>query len=347
MTARKMVINGVFQTELTDQNVRELKKDEVLIRVTHVGICGTDLKIFDGSIPYIKEGTLQYPHTPGHEWVGIIEVVGKEVDPSIRIGDRVTGKCHIGCGNCEDCTNGRENVCQKRIRVGILGADGSFSNYMAFPSRAVYKIPDSISNEQAVLIEPLTVASFALDKLEKVPGATVIVFGLGPIGLLVSEVASAMGAAKVIGVDMNNKRMETGLEMGCDVVFNAQDPELSAKLKEATYEKGPDIIVEASGIESVLSLSLALIRPGGQLSLIGIYKDKVTLDANLILTKDLKVHGNMASARVWERAIRLLESGKLNIEKLITHRFVFEDSHSAFETAYYKKDESIKVIVEI
>lgn len=336
-----------LQIKIEDQKIAQLQNGEVLIKITHTGICGTDLKIFDGSIPYVKEGTLTYPHTPGHEWVGTIEMIGPEVDASIQIGDRVTGECHIGCGSCEDCANGRSNVCQQRIRVGILGVDGSFGNYMVFPGKAVHKIPDSISDEQAVLIEPLTVATFALDKLEKIPGSTLVIFGLGPIGLLVSEVARVMGAAKVIGIDMNNQRMETALQMGCDLVFNAGDPDLSVKIKEATYQKGPDIIVEASGVSSVLSLALDLIRPGGELSLIGLYGDKVTLDANLILTKDLKIHGNMASARIWERTIRLLESGKLNIDKLITHKFAFENSDEAFETAYYKKEESIKVIVEM
>ncbi|TQR15538.1 zinc-dependent alcohol dehydrogenase [Psychrobacillus soli] len=345
--SKKMKIVSPLEIKITDQKIPKLQNGEVLIRITHTGICGTDLKIFDGTIPYVKEGTLKYPHTPGHEWVGIIENVGPEVDPTIQIGDRVTGECHIGCGHCEDCANGRSNVCQKRARIGILGVDGSFGNFMVFPNKAVHKIPDTISDKQAVLIEPLTVATFALDKLEKVPGSTLVIFGLGPIGLLVSEVARVMGAAKVIGIDMNSQRMETALRMGCDIVLNAGDPDLSVKVKEATYQKGPDIIVEASGVGSVLSLSLNLIRAGGQLSLIGLYRDDVTLDANLILTKDLKIHGNMASARVWERAIRLLESGKLNIDSLITHRFPFENSDEAFATAYYKKEESIKVIVEM
>lgn len=318
---------------------------ELLIKVKTVGICGTDLKLFDGSISYLKDGLLEFPHIPGHEWAGEVVEVGT-VSSKFQPGDRVTGECHIGCGSCEECSNGRQNICDNRLRFGIL-QDGGLAEYIVLPEKAAHKIPNHVTDEEAALVEPLTVALYAMDKLEKVAGATVLITGLGPIGLLVSEVARIMGAACIIGADINPHALQQGKEMGCDVVIDSSKENLEERMMTLTDGLGPEIIIEATGVNRLFPSILNIARVGGQISLIGLYSNKVELDANLIIRKDLRVNGNMASARVWERAIRLISSKKLDISNIITHKFSIEDVDRAFKKAYDKEDNVTKVMIHL
>ncbi|WP_245203945.1 zinc-dependent alcohol dehydrogenase [Ammoniphilus resinae] len=319
--------------------------DQVLVKISYAGICGTDLKIFDGSIPYYKQGLLKYPMIPGHEWSGVVSAVGDQV-LGFSPGDRVTGECHIGCGKCNECLNGRTNICQRRVRVGIIGQDGGFAQYILLPERAIHSLPEGVTDKEGALVEPLTVALHALDKLDTLAGSNVLVFGLGPIGLLVCQVANVLGAAKVIGVDIDEGRIAFARRYGCDFVTSSTKEALRHEIEEITLGHGVDVIVEAAGVSSLFGQAIELIRPGGQISLVGLYSANVQCDANQLISKDVRLHGNMASARVWDRAIRLIESKKIIVQPLITQEFLFQDIKKAMETAYDKSEPSIKIMIK-
>jgi L-iditol 2-dehydrogenase len=335
-----------FQIRLTEVPTKQPAEDEVLVKIKYAGICGTDFKIFDGTIPYIKQGKLSYPMVPGHEWSGEIVKIGSRVN-RLKIGDRVTGECHIGCGKCEDCSNGRSNICFTRERLGIIGRDGAFSQYLVIPEKAVHVLTPNVTDIEGALVEPLTIALHAIDKLNSVAGANVLVFGLGPIGLLVSQVVKAMGAATIIGVDLDENRRILGKRLGCNLVTDASDQALAQMIEQQTSGHGVDIIIEATGVKSLLSSAVDLVRPGGQISLVGLYDGKVEVDATQLITKDIRLYGNMASARVWDRAIRLLESKKIDVNQLITHVFQFDNFQDAMNTAYRKHEGSIKVMIKM
>jgi 2-desacetyl-2-hydroxyethyl bacteriochlorophyllide A dehydrogenase len=332
--------------QIAESLVPELTDDQVLVRVKYAGICGTDLKIYDGTIPYVKQGLLKYPVIPGHEWSGEVVKTGPKV-AAFQKGDRVTGECHIGCAKCDDCISGRANICPNRIRMGIINHNGAFAQYAVVPERALHRLPPTVSDLEGALVEPLTIALYALDKLDTVAGSHILVFGLGPIGILVSQVAKAMGAAYIIGVDVDENRLELGKRLGCDSVTSQKGEGLIAEIEKITGGHGVDIVVEATGVKSLLALAVDLIRPGGQISLLGLYDGKVEFDATQAITKDLKIYGNMASARVWERAIKLIASRRVDVKALVTHQFPFEEIPQAMHTAYYKLDDSLKVIVKI
>lgn len=287
------VFTAPLQISMEDRPVPEAIGDQVLIKLKYTGICGTDLKIYDGSIPYVKQGLLTYPIIPGHEWSGEVVSVGPEVTGIIP-GERVTGECHIGCGKCDYCLNGRTNVCPKRIRIGILGHDGAFAEYITLPEKAVHRLPDAVTDQEGALVEPLTIALHALDKLDSVAGSCMLVFGLGPIGLLTCQAARAMGAATVIGVDIDKNRLTLAEGMGLDHVTSASGDDLFKELQEMTNGHGIDIIVEATGAKPLLKASIELIRPGGQVSLVGLYNGDVEINATQLITKDIKIYGNMA-----------------------------------------------------
>jgi|SRR5699024_4526730 len=323
----------------------KVKPNEILVKVKKVGICGTDLKIYDGSISYIQEGQLELPHTPGHEWVGTIEETGTLVT-EFNVGDKVTAECHIGCGMCDACSNGRQNICAKRLRYGIL-QDGSMAEYIVVPEKAAHNIPKHITDEEACLVEPLTVALYALDKLKEVAGSTVLITGLGPIGALVSEVARLMGASLVIGADINPYALQMGKKLGCDEVIDTSKSDLQTEVNLLTENIGPDIIIEATGVETLLPEILNIIKVGGQISLIGLYRKDVKINANLIISKDIKIDGNMASARVWERAINIISNRKIDVRKIITHQYPIDEVGTALETAYNKVGKVSKVVINM
>ncbi len=335
-----------FQIKVAEEQIPEPDDNEVLVKVKCAGICGTDFKIYDGSIPYLKEGTLNYPLVPGHEWSGDVVKVGSNVI-GYKTGDRVTGECHIGCGKCEDCLRGKSNICLKRVRLGIMGLDGAFSEYLVIPEKALHCLTDNVSYLEGALVEPLTIALHALDKLEGVAGSNVLIFGLGPIGLLNSQVAKVMGAANVIGVDLDPNRLEIGQQVGCDFVTSHSGQDLSDYLSNVTNGHGVDIIVEATGVKALLTSAIELIRPGGQISLLGLYNGKVEIDPTTLITKDIRVYGNMASARIWDRAIRLIDSKKIDVKPIISHKFAFDEIEAAMKKAYNKEDGCIKVMLKM
>ncbi|WP_211202360.1 zinc-dependent alcohol dehydrogenase [Salicibibacter cibarius] len=282
----------------------DLQSNEVLIKVKVVGICGTDLKLYDGTISYLKDGSLTLPLVPGHEWSGEVFKVGSSLS-KFKVGERVTGECHIGCGSCEDCRNGQTNICYHRERIGIF-QNGALSDYIVLPERAVHTIPDEVTDVEGAMIEPLTVALHALDKLDRVAGSRLLVYGLGPIGLLISQVAKSMGATTIIGVDINETALRRGKNFECDEIINSKKENVKERVLSLTNQEGPDIIVEATGVSDLLVQAVDLIRSGGQLSLIGLFSEKADLDPNQLITKDVKIIGNMASsARIWQRANRI------------------------------------------
>lgn len=335
-----------LQIQLTEGNVPAPKGNDVLVKINYAGICGTDFKIFDGSIPYMKQGKLSYPTIPGHEWSGEVVETGPNVT-TFKKGDRVTGECHIGCGKCEDCLNGRTNVCFSRKRVGIIGHDGAFSQYLIISEKALHLLPPHVSAMEGALVEPLTVALHAMDKLDSVAGSNIVVFGLGPIGLLICQVAKVMGAAHIIGVDLDDKRLSIAKQVGCDTVTNKSNNDLAEFLNVITGGEGVHVVVEATGVKALFANAINIVRPGGQISLVGLYDGKVEVDATQLITKDIRLYGNMASARVWDRAIRLMQSKKIDVNPLITHVFPFEKIQDAMNLAYHKSKGSIKVLLEM
>jgi len=319
-------------------------ENEVLVQVKYAGICGTDLKIYDGTIPYMKEGQLSFPAIPGHEWSGEVVGVGEKVK-KVKIGDRITGECHIGCGVCNFCLEGKSNLCPDRMRVGIIGKAGAFAEYLTIPEKGVHLLPSSMSFEEGALVEPLTIALYSLDKIEKIAGASVLVFGLGPIGLLVSQLARSMGATTIIGVDTNPERLRDGMIVGCDDVTSLTMEDLRNYIFDKTKGEGVNVVIEAAGIPELLSLSIEMASLGGQISLLGLYHQNADIPTSQVITKDLRIYGNMASARVWDRAINLIATKRIKLDSITNHILPFEEIQEAMNLAY-NKEKAAKITIE-
>ena len=262
----------------------------------------------------------------------------------IGVGDRVVSEVHIGCGACHDCRAGRYNLCPDMQRLGIGDLPGAFATYVQAPVRFVHKIPDTLPVEKAVLIEPTSVCLHALNRAGLKGGDKILIFGPGPIGLITCALAECLGASAIalVGTDADQDRLQLGVQMGAKRVISV--PQDDAVLEE--YLEWADIVVEATGQAAVVSRAFRYIRKGGTLLLIGLHRELGrNIDYNQIIAQEKTVVGCLGSPAVWGKSIALIDSGKIDLSPLITHRYSIAEAAQAFHNTYQRADHVIKAII--
>jgi L-iditol 2-dehydrogenase len=309
-----------------------------LVRVGAVGICGSDLHWFDEA--GIGDARLSAPLVLGHEMAGTTQ--GGETPG----GQRVAIDPAIPCEACEWCLSGHPNLCQALRFAGHGGQDGGLREYMTWPSRHLHPLPDALSDADGAMLEPLGVALHAVDLGHLQPGMSVGVFGCGPIGLLIIQVARHAGAARVYATDLLPHRLDAAEHFGAEVL-----PCESGSLREAreilsrTGGRGVDVAFEAAGNDAAVAAAVAAARPGGKVILAGIPDtDSTTFNASTARRKGLTLKLVRRMKHTYPRAIEMVARGDVDVRSLITHRFPLEASAEAFELA--RRRVGIKVIIE-
>jgi len=337
---------GPENMEYIDVPKPVIGESEVLIKIMAVGICGTDLELFSGEMPYIRNGLTTYPLIPGHEWSGQIVEVGSKVS-DFNVGDRVTGDVSIGCGNCSMCMSGRFNLCPDRKVVGSYrNYNGAFAEYIKLPYRHVYLIPNELSYEEAALIEPAATAAYGVMKAGIGLGDSVLVIGDGPIGLLSVQTAVLSGASKIYLIGSWDEKLKLGSTMGADFTLNYRNEKTVEIIQEMTQFKGIDIVIETSGSTQAFNQSLKLLKPGGKIILLSIYSSaEFMAEINSIVSKDAEVIGVLASCNSFEPTIDLMAAGKINVAPLITHKYALCQAADAIQMMRSKHDFRIKVLL--
>ncbi len=295
---------------------------EALLRVTAVGVCGSDLLWFhEGSM---GEAQLTRPLVLGHEFSAVIA-------EGPRRGTRVAVDPAIPCHGCTPCLQGRPNLCLRLRFAGHGQEDGALREYIAWPEECLFPLPDSLTDAEGALLEPLGVAIHAVDLAHLSIGARVGVFGCGPIGLLLVQLARLAGADKVFAADPLPHRMQAAQDLG-------------AKCWESSQEV--DVAFEAAGEEEAVSAAVSAIRPGGQVVLIGIpASDRTAFPAAMARRKEATIQLVRRMKFTYPRAIHLVESGRVNVRFLVTHSFPLQQAQKAFEAARWR--EGLKVIIEL
>ena len=303
-------------------------KGEAVIKVQAAGVCGTDVHIYYNRFPNSP------PVILGHEFSGVIECLGPEVE-TFQAGERVVSENNpFACGFCKICSLGYPNLCPHKKAMGIL-SDGCFADYVKLPASLLHRIPDNISFKEAALCEPLAVAVHAVsDRCGIEPDDTVVIFGPGAIGLLSAQVAIAEGAGKVllIGTTKDEKiRFECAGKLGIETL-NIEKEDLKEKLISLTQGTGPDVIIEASGSKEAINQGLNLLRKNGRMAVSGITgQNGITLDWDQMVSKALSLFFTYSSRRQnWEKALRLLSDKKVKTSPLITHKLRIEEWEKAF-----------------
>jgi L-iditol 2-dehydrogenase len=309
---------------------------EVLLRVTAVGLCGSDLHWF--SEAGIGDARLQEPLVLGHEFAGVIE-------SGERRGERVAIDPAVPCGACEFCLEGNPNFCSALRFAGHGTEDGALRQYMAWPAHCLHPLPNSLTDADGVMLEPLGIAIHAVDLGHLRPGMTVGVFGCGPIGLLVLQLARAAGATHVMATEKLPHRLEAARSLGATAVFQATDGRESAEILAATEGKGVDVAFEAAGENEAVETAIEAAKPGARVVLIGIpADDRTAFIASTARRKGLTIKLTRRMKRVYPRAIRLVEGGMVDVRSLVTHRFPLEEFDKAFSAA--QRREGLKGIIE-
>jgi L-iditol 2-dehydrogenase len=310
--------------------------DETIIRVTKTGICGTDLKIFQGAIP------VDYPRIMGHESVGEI-VSGGDLAP----GTPVIVDPAYYCGSCYNCRDGQTHLCPNG---GLLGRDvsGGFAEYMAAPSSNIHALPKDMDPGIAPLIQPMTTCLHAQRKAKIFPGEAVLVYGLGITGLLHIQLAKAHGAYPVIGVTRSKWKRDLARDLGADFTFEPSE-NLKANVLEVTGEKGGvDLIIESVGKLSILAEAIELVRLGGRILPFGIYTEtQGELPFYNLYFKEIQVvNARVAKPEDYPASIDFVQRGVVNLNPLITHKFSFGEMTNALEMLSNGDSSCIKIILD-
>ena len=351
-TMRSAVIFGPDDLRVVEKPVPAPGPGEVLLRVEAASLCGTDLKIRAGSFfpAQPPPGTF----TPGHEYAGTVVALGPTVD-EVAVGDRVVVEAHRGCMRCANCVRGHYTSClnygrpDKGHRAMGMSVDGGFADYVVNHVTTLYRLPPSVSFEEAVMITTAGTSMYAIDTLGGlVAGDSVAVIGPGPVGLTAVQILKCLGAARVVLTGTRASRLRLGRELGADVVVDARACDPVAAVLEATGGRGVDAVLECSGAEEAVDQAIRMCRPAGRIVLVGFFHGPVTADLNRAVKTGLTLHtirgeGNRAVGR----SVTLAERGLLRTAPLITHRFPLEAIGEAFDTFAERRGDAVKVVLQI
>jgi L-iditol 2-dehydrogenase len=324
-------LHAAHDVRLHEEPVPAAGAGETLVRVSAVGICGSDLHWFDEG--GIGATMLERPLVLGHELAGVtLGGVRVAVDPS------------ISCGTCDLCLEGHANLCES-VRFAGHDEDGALREWIAWPERCLFPLPDALSDADGAMLEPLGVALHAVDLAHVRPGATVGVFGCGPIGWLMIQVVRAAGAARVMATDLPARphRLDAARALGAEV-FAADGCEGGA-IRLATGGRGLDVALEAAGENEAVDAAVEAVRPGARVVLAGIPSTaRTTFVASTARRKGLTLVLARRMKHVYHRAIGLVETGRVDVTSCVTHRFALGDCRAAFETASLRQ--GMKVLIE-
>lgn len=316
---------------------------DVLIRVHHAGVCGTDLHIADWD--EWAQGRIRPPVVLGHEFAGEIVEIGSDVDDAFVEGQLVTAEGHIVCGHCRQCRTGNAHICQRTQIIGV-DRDGAFAEYVAMPALNVMPL-NGIPTTTGAIMDPLGNAFHTVLSSE-VSGSTVLILGCGPIGCFAVGIACAAGASRVIASDINAKRLELARRMGAHVLLNPSHDDVIARVFDESRGEGADLVCEMSGNPDAITQAFKAARLGGRVNLLGLPKCAVPVDLSTdIIFKGLTVYGVIGRKmyKTWNQMRTFLGSGMLDPTPVITHRLPLEEIDHALEAI--RSGEAGKVILEI
>lgn len=327
-TMRAGRILGPNRTEVATVPVPTPGTGEVLIEVARAGICGTDIHILEGDYALAK-----FPMTPGHEFAGTVVALGEGVRLR-RVGERVTADPNLPCGLCPECQRGMVNQCHDLVPVGVA-RDGAFARYLTIPERVVVPIGD-LPFAEGALVEPLACVVWGLERIRVRSGDVALVLGAGPMGCLLVQALKASGAGRVAVVDIAPARLALAVSLGADL---AVTPDELGQLR--TFAPlGYEVVVEATGIPSVLEGAIDHARPGGTVWVFGVAPGDATAKVSpyQLFRRDLTLIGTFAVNQTVPRAVAMIQGGAVNVAPLVSHVLSIEDFSEGLRLAQHDPD---------
>ena len=304
-----------------------IKTNDVMIKITHTAICGTDLHIYKWD-DWAKK-TIKTPLVIGHEFCGVICEIGAGVK-NLKVGDRVSGEGHLTCGNCRNCRAGKRHLCHKTIGIGVH-RDGAFAEYLSLPESNVWPIHSDISSEIASIFDPLGNAVHTTLSFD-ITGEDVLITGAGPIGLMCVAICKYSGAKNIVITDINDYRLAIAKELGASKTINIKNDSIDNHLEELGIKYGFDVGLEVSGNPTAFNSMLTNMYHGGSIALLGILPNNTKIDWDDVIFKGLRIKGiyGREMYETWHKMVQILRGG-LNVKKILTHTFSVSNYQEAFD----------------
>lgn len=322
-TMTASVLTGVRSLAVEQVPVPRMAADEVLIKIAAVGVCGSDTHYYRHG--RIGDFVVDRPLILGHECSGSIVAVGADV-PESRIGERVAIEPQRNCRRCRECRAGRYNLCPEMEFYATPPIDGAFAQYAVIRTEFAHPVPDTLSDEAAALLEPLSVAITTMRKARIVPGSSILIAGAGPIGIICAQAAKAYGAAEIIVTDLVPERRERALSYGATRVLDPGEVDI------ATAGLDVSAFVDASGSARAVFDGIKAIRPAGTAVLVGLGSSEMILPVEHIQNLEITVTGIFRYTDTWPAAIHLVASGQVDLDSLVTGRFDLDHAAAALES---------------
>ncbi|KID41965.1 NAD(P)-dependent alcohol dehydrogenase [Fructilactobacillus fructivorans] len=342
-TTKSAVLEKVFDIDMKDTKLKEMGPTDVLIKVVAVGICGSDVHYYDQG--HIGNFVVKKPLILGHESSGVIVAVGDKVTKFKR-GDRVAMEPGVPCGHCEACRTGHYNLCPNMQFMATPPVNGDLTQFIVYPQDFVYPIPENVSYEEATLNEPLSVGVHATQKLGVDVGSSVLISGMGPIGLLAILAAKAHGADQIIVSDAEQSRLDVAKKLGATNAVNIKNADVLDTVKTLTNGVGVDYAIEASGTVPGEQTSLHALKRGGKVAYIGVpTTDQTPLDVPFMTDHETTIMGIFRYCNNYQTGLKILAKNTKLVDNLLTNFYPLDQTKAALEKSRTDKSNSIKVII--
>ena len=321
----------------------QIKDREVLIEVKACGICGSDVHGMDGS-----SGRRHTPLIMGHEASGVIVERGAEVT-AFTEGDRVTFDSTIYCGVCFYCRQGLINLCDNRRVLGVSPPEyrqhGAFAQYVAVPEHILYRLPDNLSFVQAAMVEPVSIAFHAVALTPISLGDCAVVIGTGMVGIFVIQALRAAGCSTIIGVDLEQPKLDLALELGADHVLLADKVNVAEEVQKLTEGRGASIAIEVVGNTAAVNTAIASLCKGGVLTIVGNLAPTVEFPLQEVVTRQIRINGSCSSCGEYPACLDMIARGTINVDALVSKVAPLAEGAEWFKKLYNQEDGLMKVIL--
>ena len=353
---KALLMKEYIKLAYTDVNDPKIENPhDLLVKIKAVAICGSDVHGFDGST-----GRRKPPIVMGHEAAGEVAETGAAVK-AFKKGDRITFDSTIYCGECFFCKQGQVNLCDSRMVLGVSCDEyrrhGAFAEYVVIPERIAFRLPDSLSFEEAACTEPVGVAAHALRMTPVSLNDSVAVVGSGLIGSLVIQLLKASciletspcglveSPGKIIALDTDPARRETARSFGADEVFDPADPGLEKKVKDLTEGRGVDHVIEAVGATEPIKTAISIVRKGGTVTLVGNVSPKVEIPLQAVVSRQIRLQGSCAVSGEYPLALDLMAIKKINVKDIISATAPLSEGELWMNKLYSREGNLLKVVL--
>ena len=317
--------------------IPEPTADEVLVRSTSIGVCGSDTHALHGRHPFIA-----LPYAPGHEVVGVVEGLGANLN-TLSVGQRVVVEPTLPCWHCKQCRNGRENLCENLQFFGCVYDQGGMADYFTIPANRLHVVPDNLDDRQAILIEPLSTPVHAARLAGPLDGKTVAILGAGTIGLLLLATVLHHGARRVVVTDMLDTKRERAIRLGAHAALDAAQPDIAQAIREALGESA-DVVFDCVANQHTVTQAVTAALKGGTVVVVGVSAGPVTIDLPLIQDLQVRIQGSATYLpEDYQEAINIITAGTVMPDDFITATYPLDQAAAAFAAS--DSGENIKVTV--